>query len=180
MVGQAKARRRAHGKLLASHPGFIYCAGASPAATVDQMPPIMMFDQWQRPKGLEFPACKECNNGTSLTDSVASLLGRVYPDCHRSPSRVDLHLLGRDCLDGTAYLGIDTAQRRRGWCMDSYPFSNRLLLSLPPRNLNQLAPKLECIRCERDQILLDVDASIDHVFFPNSGVISIVAVYADG
>jgi CRP-like cAMP-binding protein len=27
---------------------------------------------------------------------------------------------------------------------------------------------------------LDVDASIDHVFFPNSGVISIVAVYADG
>ena len=27
---------------------------------------------------------------------------------------------------------------------------------------------------------MDVDASIDHVFFPNSGVISIVAVYADG
>jgi CRP-like cAMP-binding protein len=27
---------------------------------------------------------------------------------------------------------------------------------------------------------LDVDASLDHVFFPNSGVISIVAVYADG
>src|SRR5215470_10876745 len=64
--------------------------------------------------------------------------------------------------------------------MNSYPLSNRLLLSLPPRNLKQLAPKLEFIRCERDQILLDVDASIDHVFFPNSGVISIVAVYADG
>jgi CRP-like cAMP-binding protein len=27
---------------------------------------------------------------------------------------------------------------------------------------------------------LDVDASLDHVFFPNSGVISVVAVYADG
>jgi CRP-like cAMP-binding protein len=65
-------------------------------------------------------------------------------------------------------------------CMNSYPPSNRLLLSLPPRNLKQLAPKLEFIRCERDQILLDVDASIDHVFFPNSGVISVVAVYADG
>jgi CRP-like cAMP-binding protein len=64
--------------------------------------------------------------------------------------------------------------------MNSYPPSNRLLLSLPPRNLKQLAPKLEFIRCERDQILLDVDASIDHVFFPNSGVISVVAVYADG
>src|SRR5262249_20866294 len=64
--------------------------------------------------------------------------------------------------------------------MNSYPPSNRLLLSLPPRNRKQLAPKLEFIRCERDQILLDVDDPIDQVFFPNSGVISVVAVYADG
>jgi CRP-like cAMP-binding protein len=64
--------------------------------------------------------------------------------------------------------------------MDAYPHSNRLLLSLPTRNLKQLAPKLEFIRCERDEILLDVDASLDHVFFPHSGVISVVALYADG
>src|SRR5690349_4271924 len=67
-----------------------------------------------------------------------------------------------------------------GGCMNTYSLSNRLLLSLPPRNLNQLAPNLEFIRCERGQILLDLDASIDHVFFPNSGVISVVAVYSDG
>lgn len=64
--------------------------------------------------------------------------------------------------------------------MNAHPPSNRLLLSLPPRYLKQLAPKLEFIRCEQDQILLDVEASIDHVFFPDSGVISVVAVYADG
>src|SRR5215469_14141836 len=64
--------------------------------------------------------------------------------------------------------------------MNSYPLSNRLLLSLPPRNLTQLTPNLEFIRCEQDQILLDVDDSLDHVFFPNSGVISVVAVYSDG
>ena len=64
--------------------------------------------------------------------------------------------------------------------MNSYPPSNRLLLSLPPRNLKQLVPNLEFIRCQREQILLDVDAPLDHVFFPNSGVISVVAVYADG
>jgi len=64
--------------------------------------------------------------------------------------------------------------------MDLHPLSNRLLLALPPRNLKQLAPNLEFIRCEPKQILSDVDASIDHVFFPNSGVISVVAVYADG
>jgi CRP-like cAMP-binding protein len=64
--------------------------------------------------------------------------------------------------------------------MNSHPPANRLLLSLPPRNLKQLAPNLEFIRCQSQQTLLDVDASLDHVFFPNSGVISIVAVYSDG
>jgi CRP-like cAMP-binding protein len=64
--------------------------------------------------------------------------------------------------------------------MSSNPLANRLLLALPPRHLKQLAPKLEFIRCEQDQILSDVDASIDHVFFPNNGVLSVVAVYADG
>jgi CRP-like cAMP-binding protein len=57
---------------------------------------------------------------------------------------------------------------------------NRLLLALPPRNLKRLMPELEFIRCEREQILLDADSSLDHVFFPDSGVISVVAVYADG
>jgi hypothetical protein len=64
--------------------------------------------------------------------------------------------------------------------MNSYPLSNRLLLSLPPRDLKQLAPNLEFIRCEPQQMLVDVDALLDHLFFPNSGVISAVAVYADG
>jgi CRP-like cAMP-binding protein len=57
---------------------------------------------------------------------------------------------------------------------------NRLLLALPPRNLKRLMPELEQIRCEREQILLDADSSLDHVFFPDSGVVSVVAVYADG
>jgi CRP-like cAMP-binding protein len=64
--------------------------------------------------------------------------------------------------------------------MNSYPLSNRLLLSLPPRDFKQLAPNLEFIRCEPEQMLVDVDALLDHLFFPNSGVISAVAVYADG
>jgi CRP-like cAMP-binding protein len=41
-------------------------------------------------------------------------------------------------------------------------------------------PELECIRCEREQILMDADSPLEHVFFPNSGVVSVVAVYADG
>jgi hypothetical protein len=79
-MGEAKVRRRAHARLLAKNPGCIYCSGANRGTTVEHMPPIMMFDQRQRPNGLEFPTCDGCNHGTSLTDLVASLLGRIYPD----------------------------------------------------------------------------------------------------
>src|SRR6202022_4757916 len=57
---------------------------------------------------------------------------------------------------------------------------NRLLLAMPSRNLRRLMPELEQVRCQRDQVLMDADSSLDHVFFPDSGVVSVVAVYADG
>src|SRR5580698_4328501 len=57
---------------------------------------------------------------------------------------------------------------------------NRLLRALPPADLRQLTPELEHIRCHREQILLDADSPLDHVFFPDSGVVSVVAVYANG
>src|ERR1700739_3096790 len=57
---------------------------------------------------------------------------------------------------------------------------NRLLLALPSPDLQQLMPEFEQMRCERSQTLMDADSSLDHVFFPDSGVVSAVAVYADG
>jgi CRP-like cAMP-binding protein len=57
---------------------------------------------------------------------------------------------------------------------------NRLLLALPPADLRLLMPELEQIRCERSQVLMDADGPLDHVFFPDTGVVSVVAVYADG
>src|ERR1700720_4779688 len=57
---------------------------------------------------------------------------------------------------------------------------NRLLLALPSSNLKRLMPELEQIRCQRSQILMDADSSLDHVYFPDSGVVSVLAVYADG
>jgi CRP-like cAMP-binding protein len=41
-------------------------------------------------------------------------------------------------------------------------------------------PELEHIRCQSEQVLMDADSSLDQVFFPDSGVVSVVAVYADG
>jgi CRP-like cAMP-binding protein len=57
---------------------------------------------------------------------------------------------------------------------------NRLLLAVPPRSLKRLMPELEKIHCHRAQILMNADSALDHVFFPDSGVVSVVAVYADG
>jgi CRP-like cAMP-binding protein len=57
---------------------------------------------------------------------------------------------------------------------------NRLLLALPTRNLKRLMPELEHIRCPRELVLTNVDSPLDHVFFPDSGVVSVLAVYADG
>jgi CRP-like cAMP-binding protein len=58
--------------------------------------------------------------------------------------------------------------------------SNRLLLALPSRNLKRLLPELEQIRCQRGQVLMDADSPLNHIYFPDSGVVSVVAVYADG
>jgi len=54
------------------------------------------------------------------------------------------------------------------------------LLALPSRNLARLTPDLEHIRCEREQVLIEADSSLDHIYFPDSGVVSVLAVYADG
>jgi hypothetical protein len=78
-LGQARARQRTHAAQLRAHPWCIYCGGSEPADTIDHMPPRMMFWGKLRPKGLEFPSCKACNNGTGQSDLVASALGRISP-----------------------------------------------------------------------------------------------------
>jgi CRP-like cAMP-binding protein len=39
---------------------------------------------------------------------------------------------------------------------------------------------LEHVPCCSEQILVEVDSPLDHVFFPDSGVVSVMAVYSDG
>jgi CRP-like cAMP-binding protein len=57
---------------------------------------------------------------------------------------------------------------------------NRLLLALPAYDLERLMPEMEQLPYERGQVLMDADSSLDFIFFPDSGVVSVVAVYADG
>jgi CRP-like cAMP-binding protein len=71
------------------------------------------------------------------------------------------------------------AERERMNAPSNWP-RNRLLLALPAGNLKRLMPELEQIHGQRGQVLMDADSSLDHIFFPDSGVVSVVAVYADG
>jgi CRP-like cAMP-binding protein len=57
---------------------------------------------------------------------------------------------------------------------------NRLLVALPAGNLKRLLSQLQPVPCERGQVLVDADSALDNVFFPDSGVVSVVAVYEDG
>ena len=41
-------------------------------------------------------------------------------------------------------------------------------------------PHLEHVPCRREQILVEADGPLDHIFFPDSGVVSVMAVYSDG
>jgi len=57
---------------------------------------------------------------------------------------------------------------------------NRLLLALPVRNLQRILPELERIELQSEQVLMDSDSPLNHIYFPESGAISVVAVYEDG
>lgn len=92
-MGEAKQRRKLREKLLTDCPACIFCAGKRASNTIEHLPPIAMFDARQRPKGLEFPSCKECNEGTRHADQIASLLGRAVPNSHVQPDSADFDRL---------------------------------------------------------------------------------------
>src|ERR1700704_1246761 len=57
---------------------------------------------------------------------------------------------------------------------------NRLLLTLPPRDLRRLRPDLHRVSCRSQQVLLEADSALEQIYFPDDGVVSVLAVYADG
>ncbi|MEO9228888.1 MAG: hypothetical protein ABI216_08085 [Devosia sp.] len=73
-MGEAKRKEQTRRNLL-DGAACIYCG--EPATTIEHMPPRAMFDGKYRPKGMEFPACYECNNGTSTADLVAAFVARL-------------------------------------------------------------------------------------------------------
>jgi CRP-like cAMP-binding protein len=57
---------------------------------------------------------------------------------------------------------------------------NRFLATLPPHDFALLAPHLRTSALERGVMLHDVGEEIEHVYFPRTGMVSLVAVMQNG
>src|SRR5215471_18131531 len=57
---------------------------------------------------------------------------------------------------------------------------NRFLATLPPHDFSLLAPHLRTAPLERGVMLHDVGQKIEHVYFPHTGMVSLVVVMQSG
>lgn len=86
-MGQSRSRLAS---LIAKHPFCAFCSGERPTASVEHMPSRILFDAKQRPKGLEFPSCVECQNSTRKAEQVVAVISRLYPDPVSEQQRADV------------------------------------------------------------------------------------------
>ena len=66
------------------------------------------------------------------------------------------------------------SQDRRNLCQ------NKLLYALPTQEYERLLPYMETVSLNFQQIIYAPNQSIDYVYFPNSGIISLVNITEDG
>lgn len=57
---------------------------------------------------------------------------------------------------------------------------NRLLAALPPAEFDLLATELETVALDQDKVLSRAGDQIEHVFFPDSGAVSLMVEMANG
>jgi hypothetical protein len=77
---------------LKQHPLCCFCGGTIPASTIDHQPARIVFPDKHRPKGLEFPACADCNRQTSPEEALLAFVCR-FAGSQRTNAAVDFHRL---------------------------------------------------------------------------------------
>jgi CRP-like cAMP-binding protein len=60
------------------------------------------------------------------------------------------------------------------------PIKNRLLASLPPEGMSELIEHLEPVTLPKKQILYEVGAPLDHIYFLDEGLASVLTMMEDG
>jgi CRP-like cAMP-binding protein len=64
--------------------------------------------------------------------------------------------------------------------MNAHTSKNRLLANLPDEEWERIAPRLTPVNMERKQSVYDPGGAIEHVYFPEQGLISVVNTMNDG
>ncbi|MBC8337428.1 MAG: hypothetical protein H8E39_01925 [Alphaproteobacteria bacterium] len=67
-------------RFIIDHPICCFCGGGTPATTRDHVPAKVIFDGKHRPKGLEVPACVQCQEYSKKHELVAAMVARFFPD----------------------------------------------------------------------------------------------------
>ena len=62
----------------------------------------------------------------------------------------------------------------------SIPINNRLLTALPRDEYERLLPNLETVSLAFKQVLYEPRETIDQIYFPNTGVVSLLTILEDG
>ncbi len=60
------------------------------------------------------------------------------------------------------------------------PLANRLLASLPPQDFERLKPALKTVTLVQGQLLSEPGDEVDQIYFPHSGMVSLLVVLKDG
>src|SRR5579862_1699320 len=72
------------------------------------------------------------------------------------------------------------AQKIARFTGDRKQVQNKILLALPPNELERFLPKLELVRLQPRLILHEVGDTLQSAYFSNSGMISVLSVFPDG
>jgi len=101
-----------------------------------------------------------------MADILRLTASRRHPSCTEKSSR------GRDGDER-----VEVAKRRR---RIHVPGQNALLTALPEKELQRLVPRLETVSMHVRDLAHEAHQPIPDIYFPLSGVISLVLVMADG
>lgn len=93
-------RTRSRAEVMAEDANCVYCG--NPADSQEHMPPIVMFKGRDRPGGMEFATCANCNRGTSAADSVAAFLAKISFDTNEDDWQFKENILQRAMLNEIA------------------------------------------------------------------------------
>jgi CRP-like cAMP-binding protein len=64
--------------------------------------------------------------------------------------------------------------------IDPGPLSNRLLATLPRKDYQLILPHLTSVQLAQSEVLYEARAEVDQVYFPLSGMVSMLVVMSDG